>query len=42
MEKTLLKCARLLIDIPLSYDFPEYVEFANEKDELIRKRVTYD
>ncbi|KAJ8422489.1 LOW QUALITY PROTEIN: hypothetical protein Cgig2_000558 [Carnegiea gigantea] len=41
MEKTLLKYARLLIDIPLSYHFPEYVEFANEKDVLIRQQVTY-
>ncbi|KAJ8446027.1 LOW QUALITY PROTEIN: hypothetical protein Cgig2_012371 [Carnegiea gigantea] len=42
MEKTFFKYARLLIDIPLSYNFPEYVEFANENDVLIRQQVTYE
>lgn len=38
----MLKYARLLIDIPLDYEFPEYVEFANEKEILNRQQVQYE
>ena len=36
LGKSMLRYARLLIDIPLKDEFPEYIEFANDKDVLIR------
>ncbi|KAJ8428194.1 hypothetical protein Cgig2_031471 [Carnegiea gigantea] len=41
-ERTLLRYSRVLIDILLADDFPEYVEFANDKDVLIRQSVVYE
>ncbi|KAJ8419236.1 hypothetical protein Cgig2_013533 [Carnegiea gigantea] len=32
----------MLIDIPLKEEFPEYIEFANDKDVLIRQSVLYE
>jgi len=40
-EKTLLKYARLLIDISLDYAFLEYIEFVNDHDVLVRQKVKY-
>jgi len=41
-EKTMLKYARLLIDMPLDGCFPDYIDFSNEKNVLIRQRVHYE
>ena len=41
-DKIMLKYARLLVEMPLDGSFPEYIEFANEKDVLIRQRVVYE
>jgi len=38
----MLKNARLLVEIPLEGHFPEYIEFANEKDIIIRQKVVYE
>ena len=40
-DKVMMKYARLLVEMPLDGNFPEYIEFANEKDILIRQRVKY-
>lgn len=42
MEKRYLQYARLLIDIPLDMEFPDYVEFVNEHDILIRVDIHYE
>ena len=41
-EKSMLKYARLLLKMPLEGLFPEYIEFANEKDVIIRQKVVYE
>ena len=41
-EKSRLSFARLLIVVPLEGSFPEYVEFFNEKDVLIRQPVKFE
>ncbi|KAJ8433707.1 hypothetical protein Cgig2_019816 [Carnegiea gigantea] len=41
-EKSMLRYARMLIDFPLKEEFPEYIEFANDKDVLIRQSVLYE
>ena len=41
-EKTMLKYARLLVEMPIDGSFPEYIEFANEKEVLIRQKVIYE
>jgi len=38
----MLVYARLVIDIPLKDEFPEYIEFTNDKDALIKQRVIYE
>ncbi|KAJ8419993.1 hypothetical protein Cgig2_031557 [Carnegiea gigantea] len=38
-EKSMLKYARLLVEMPLDGNFPEYIEFVNEKNVLIRQKV---
>ena len=30
-EKSMLKYARLMVEMPLDGEFPDYIEFANEK-----------
>ncbi|KAJ8424423.1 hypothetical protein Cgig2_010652 [Carnegiea gigantea] len=40
-ERTMLKYARMLVEIPLERDFPEFIEFANEKDVIIRQKVEW-
>ncbi|KAJ8422865.1 LOW QUALITY PROTEIN: hypothetical protein Cgig2_031642 [Carnegiea gigantea] len=37
-KKTVLRYARLLVEMPIDGNFPEYIEFANEKDVLIGQR----
>jgi len=41
-ERTSIRFARLLIEMPLEGPFPDYVEFANEHDILIRQEVHYE
>lgn len=41
-EKTFLKYAKVLIDIPLDREFPEYLEFINEHGVLTRQSVIYE
>ena len=41
-DKSMLKYARLMVEMPLEGQFPEHVEFANEKGVLIRQKVIYE
>ena len=41
-DRTMLKYARLLIDISLEGPFPEYIEFFDEVGVLIRQQVIYE
>ena len=41
-EKAMLKYARLMVEMSLDGQFPEHVEFANEKGILIRQKVIYE
>ena len=41
-EKMMLRYARLLVEMPIDGNFPDYIEFANEKDVLIRQKVIYE
>jgi len=41
-EKMMIKYARVLIDIPLDGHFPDYIEFFNEEEVLIRQQVHYE
>ena len=38
-EKSMLKYARLLVEMPLERHFPKYIQFANEKDVIIIQKV---
>jgi len=42
MDKQLLRYARLLIDMPLKDHFPDFVEFVNAQDVLVRIPVHYE
>ena len=41
-EKVMLTYARILVEMPLEGNFPDYIEFANEKNVLIRQKVIYE
>ena len=41
-EKSMLKYARLLVEMRLDGSFPNYIEFSNEKNVLIRQNVLYE
>jgi len=41
-DKTMLKYARLLVEMPLKGQFPDYIEFANEKNVIIRQKIVYE
>ena len=41
-EKTMLNYVRLLVQMHIDGPFPEYIEFANEKDVLIRQKVHHE
>ncbi|KAJ8419303.1 hypothetical protein Cgig2_021541 [Carnegiea gigantea] len=41
-EKSILKCARLLVEMPLEGHFSDYIEFANKKNVQIRQKVIYE
>jgi len=38
----MLKYARMLVEMHIDGPFPEYIEFANEKDILLRQKVHYE
>ena len=41
-ERTSIRYAGILIKLPLEGPFPEYVEFIDEQDSLIRQQVKYE
>jgi len=41
-EKTMLRYARLLIEIQLEDVFREYIEFINDRSVLVRQKVEYE
>ncbi|KAJ8419892.1 hypothetical protein Cgig2_017702 [Carnegiea gigantea] len=41
-EKSMLKYARLLVEMPSVGQFLDYIEFTNEKSALIRQKVNYE
>jgi len=41
-DKSMIKYARLLIDISLDGQFPDYIEFFNEHETLVRQQVVYE
>ncbi|KAJ8421390.1 hypothetical protein Cgig2_031915 [Carnegiea gigantea] len=41
-DKTILKYARLLIEMKLQDSFPEYIDFVNEHDMVVRQKVEYE
>ena len=41
-ERSMIEYARVLIDIPLAGDFPEFIEFINEVDLVVRQPVKYE
>ncbi|KAJ8438642.1 hypothetical protein Cgig2_016388 [Carnegiea gigantea] len=41
-SKTMIQYARLLIEVPIEGPFPDYVDFFNEKGQLIRQQVQFE
>ncbi|KAJ8423394.1 hypothetical protein Cgig2_029229 [Carnegiea gigantea] len=41
-ERSMIRYARLLIDVPLDSTFPEFIEFFNDNELLIRQQVVYE
>ena len=41
-DKTMLNYARMLIDVPLGGTFPDYVEFINDYDILVRQKAEFE
>ncbi|KAJ8419338.1 LOW QUALITY PROTEIN: hypothetical protein Cgig2_024013 [Carnegiea gigantea] len=41
-ERTMLRYARLLIDISLDSSFPDFIEFFNDNEVLVRQQVVYE
>ena len=41
-DRTMLEYARLLIDVSLDSPFPDFIEFFNDHDVLIRQQVVYE
>ena len=41
-EKSMIRYARLLIEVPIEGPFPEHIEFFNEQGILIRQIVEYE
>lgn len=42
MEKRMLKYVRLLINIQLDAVFPDYIDFVNDQEVIVRLPVTYE
>ena len=38
----MLQYARLLVEMQLAGPFPDFIEFANEKDVIIRQKIVYE
>ncbi|KAJ8435470.1 hypothetical protein Cgig2_021103 [Carnegiea gigantea] len=41
-EKTMIKYAQLLIEVPMAGPFPDFIEFFNEHGELIRQSIKFE
>ncbi|KAJ8422876.1 hypothetical protein Cgig2_017057 [Carnegiea gigantea] len=41
-SKSMIQYARMLIDVPIEGPFPDYVEFFNERGQLIRQQVHFE
>lgn len=41
-DKMMIKYARMLIEMPLDGQFPDYIKFSNEEEVLIRQQVHYE
>ena len=41
-EKVMLRYASLLVEMPLEGSFPDFIEFANEKNVVLRQKVIYE
>ncbi|KAJ8421923.1 hypothetical protein Cgig2_025978 [Carnegiea gigantea] len=41
-ERTMIKYARLMIEVPIEGPFPDFVEFFNDEDILIRQQVQFE
>ena len=41
-EKTAIRYARVLIEMPLEGSFPEYIVFVNDWEVLVRQKVHYE
>ena len=41
-DKSMLKYARLLVEMQLEGPFPDFIEFANERDVIIRQKIVYE
>ena len=38
----MLQCARLLIEVSLDWHFPEYMEFINDFNSVVRQSLKYE
>jgi len=38
-DKSMVKYARLMVEMPLEGNFPDYIEFVSERDVIIRQRI---
>jgi len=41
-ERSMIRYARVLNDVPLDSTFPEFIEFFNDNELLIRQQVVYE
>ena len=41
-EKSILQFARLLIEMPLDGNFPDFIDFINDNDVLVRQQVKFE
>ena len=41
-EKSMIKYAKLMIEAPLEGPFPEYIEFFNDNEVLVRQQIKYE
>jgi len=38
----MIRCARVLVDMQLEGSFPDFIQFFNEQDILIRQQIHYE
>ena len=41
-EKTTIKYARMLVEVPIDGPFPEHFDFVNDLDMVIRQKVVFE